>query len=74
MDEYGNIQNGASWSKADWNGDGIFDSGDFVIAFQDSGYEMRRRRDVVAAQSLGAWTLLVIGLPLWFIGRRTFAI
>ena len=29
----------ARWSEGDWNGDGVFDSGDFVTAFQDGGYE-----------------------------------
>ena len=29
----------SGWAQGDWNGDGDFDSGDLVAAFQDGGYE-----------------------------------
>ena len=56
------LGNGAGWSEGDWNGDGVFDSGDFVVAFEDGGYEQGPRTDVAAVPEPAAWTLLVIGL------------
>ena len=61
----------AVWSEGDWDASGTFESGDFVVAFQDGGYEQGPRTDVTAVPEPAAWTLLVIGLPLWLIGRRT---
>ena len=71
---WGGVCNGASWAEGDWNGDGIFSSADFITAFVDGGYEQGPRPDVAAVPEPAAWTLLVIGLPLWLIGRRAFAI
>ena len=28
----------AGWAEGDWNGDGLFNSTDLVLAFQDGGY------------------------------------
>ncbi len=67
------LNNLAGWAEGDWNGDGIFTSDDFVIEFQDGGYEQGPRTDVAAVPEPGAWTLLVIGLVLWLFGRRTCA-
>jgi hypothetical protein len=33
----------SGWAEGDWNGDGDFDMGDLVFAFQDGGYEQGRR-------------------------------
>lgn len=33
----------ADWSESDWNGDGGFDSSDFVAAFSDGGFELGLR-------------------------------
>ncbi len=38
----------AGWSEGDWNGDGVFNSDDFITAFQDGGYEQGPRTDVAA--------------------------
>ena len=70
----GYIHNQAGWAEGDWNGDGLFTSDDIVIAFQDGGYEQGSRTDLAAVPEPAAWTLLVIGLPLWLFGRRTCAI
>ena len=73
MDWQGYIVNPAGWSEGDWNGDGVFTSADFIIAFQDGGYEQGPRPDAAAVPEPAAWTLLVIGLSLWSFGRRTCA-
>ena len=61
----------ASWSEGDWNGDGIFTSDDFVTAFADGGYEQGPRTDAAAVPEPAGTLLLLIGLPLWLIGRHT---
>ena len=33
----------ATWSQGDWDGDKVFGSGDFVVAFTDGGYELGPR-------------------------------
>ena len=33
------IANNSVWETGDWNGDGDFDSSDFVVAFQSNGFE-----------------------------------
>ena len=66
-------QQAAGWSEGDWNGDGLFDSADFVTAFQDGGYEQGPRTNVAAVPEPAAWTLLVMGSVVWLFGRRTCA-
>ena len=60
----------ASWSEGDWNGDGVFDSADFVIAFQDGGYEQGPRADAVAVPEPSAGLMLLLGIPIWLLSRR----
>ena len=43
----------ACWAQGDWNGDGLFNSDDFVIAFQDGGYEQGPRPDVAVVPEPG---------------------
>ena len=38
----------STWSTGDWNGDRDFDSGDFVTAFQDGGFEFGPRQRVTS--------------------------
>ena len=64
----------AGWAEGDWDGNQVFDSADMVAAFVDGGYEQGPRTDAAAVPEPMAWTLLLIGLPLWLIGRRTCAI
>ena len=61
----------ASWAGGDWDANGMFDSADFVIAFTDGGYEQGPRLDAAAAPEPSGTLLLLIGLPLWSICRRT---
>ena len=51
-----------SWTEGDWNGDGLFDSADFIIAFQDGGYEMGPRTGVAAVPEPTTILLLMTGL------------
>ena len=62
------------WAEGDWDGNGTFDSSDFVVAFTDGGYEQGPRTDMAAVPEPATWTLLVIGLVFWLFGRRTCAI
>ena len=52
----------AGWSEGDWNGNGVFDSSDFVIAFEDGGYEQGPRTDAVAVPEPTSVLLLIPGL------------
>ena len=62
---------GAGWSDGDWNTDGFFSSDDFITAFEDGGYEQGPRTALAAVPEPSVSLLLVIGFPLWLIGRRT---
>ena len=52
----------ASWSEGDWNGDGVFDTGDFVTALTDGGYELGPKHDVAPVPEPTSTLLFVIGL------------
>ena len=60
----------AGWSEGDWNADGVFDSVDFITAFTDGGYEQGPRTGVAAVPEPAGWSLFVIGLLPWLLGRR----
>lgn len=47
----------AGWHERDWNGSDRFDSADFVIAFQDGGYEMGVRTDRTTVPETSGWNL-----------------
>ena len=64
------IATNSTWSTGDWNGDGEFDSGDFVLAFQEGGYE-QGPRPIEAVPEPVAWLLCVMGLLPWLFGRWT---
>ena len=70
FDRYGNMIP-VSWSEGDWDADGLFDSADFITAFQDGGYEQGPRTDVAAVPEPSGTLLWVIGLSLWLIVCRT---
>ena len=61
----------STWAEGDWNGDGEFDSNDFITAFADGGYEQGPRTDVAAVPEPSGTLLLVIGLPLWLFTGTT---
>lgn len=64
------VHNGAGWEQGDWNGDGMFDSADFVTAFVDGGYEQGTRMDVAAVPEPMGWLLSLIGVPVLPFRRR----
>ncbi len=61
----------AGWAEGDWNGDGDFDSGDFVVAFQDGGFELGPRQALSAVPEPGGLLLSVVGClgPLVYLRR-----
>jgi hypothetical protein len=58
----------AGWAEGDWNGDGIFASGDMITAFVDGGYEQGPRAGAVPEP--GGWSLLLLGAGALLILRR----
>ena len=50
------------WSEGDWNGDGVFGTGDLVAALGDGGYENGPRMDVAAVPEPSAIVLSLLGL------------
>ena len=55
----------STWSTGDWNGDGEFTSGDFVVAFDDGGFELGPRAvvaDVPEAPAAMLTAIAMIGL------------
>jgi hypothetical protein len=64
----------AGWAEGDWNGDGIFDSSDFAIAFIESCYEGMDcgylSPSLVAVPEPGTWLLCLMGMTLLW-RRRT---
>ena len=64
--------NAAGWRHGDWDGDWRCTTSDFVMAFQDGGYEQGPRTALAAVPEPGASMLLVIGLLPWLLGCRLF--
>ena len=61
----------ATWGTGDWNGDGAFDSSDFVTAFIAGGYEQGQRAAVAAVPEPSSLIGLAIGaLALGLLRRR----
>ena len=49
----------ANWGEGDWNGDMVFDSGDFVFAFSSGGYETGPRMASAVPEPTGLMLLLL---------------
>ena len=58
----------ATWVQGDWNGDGVFNSGDFINAFVSGGYEGGPRPATAAIPEPNSLILLALGLL--FLWRR----
>ena len=56
------IAGNSSWATGDWNGDGDFDSSDFVAAFTAGGYELGPRGAVSAVPEPGSLALVMAGI------------
>jgi len=65
----------ATWVEGDWDGDGVFGSGDLVFAFGGGGYELGPRGAVAAVPEPSAMLCTIIGALLLSMGcrRRFFA-
>ena len=61
----------SGWSEGDWNGDGLFDSVDFITAFHDGGYEQGPRTDVAVVPEPSGMLLLLFGLVGVMRRKRT---
>ena len=65
------IDGNATWASGDWNGDGDFDSSDFVTAFSDGGYEEGPRVPGVPEPGLTPLAFLTaLTLPVMVARRR----
>ena len=60
----------AGWAEGDWNGDSVFNSTDFIIAFQDGGYEQGPRTDAAAVPEPAAWLLWLLAAAWLPVVRR----
>jgi hypothetical protein len=60
----------ATWSEGDWNADQVFDSGDFVVAFVDGGYERGPRPAVSSVPEPSGLAVLLLGCVGLRLGAR----
>ena len=65
------IAGNSTWATGDWNGDGDFNSSDFVAAFAAGGYEMGKRPSVAAVPEPTSIITLIIGMMVVGLCRRT---
>ena len=67
----GKYENGeaAGWREGDWNGNGLFETGDLLRAFKDGGFEQSHRVDVVAVPE-PASAILLLGSLIFIATRR----
>jgi hypothetical protein len=56
------VANNSTWGTGDWNGDGDFDTGDLVLAFQDGGYEMGPKAAVATVPEPTSMAMFLLGL------------
>ncbi|MCA9213297.1 MAG: hypothetical protein KDB27_09545, partial [Planctomycetales bacterium] len=64
------IAGNSTWATGDWNGDGDFDSSDFVAAFSEGGYEKGPKPAAVPEPNFGAFCLLIVGFAIRRFNRR----
>ena len=66
------VADNSKWETGDWNGDGEFDSADFVKAFQGGGFEEGPRAAESVPEPAGM-TLVLLGVmgTRWIVRRRT---
>ena len=56
------IAGNSTWATGDWNGDGEFDSGDLIVAFQDAGFEAGPRAAAATVPEPSSILLLCVGI------------
>ena len=66
--ETGNV---AGFAEGDWNGDMVFDSGDFGAAFTGGGYEQGPRAAVNAVPEPASFVMVIVGL-LGLVAHRRY--
>jgi hypothetical protein len=66
------IEGNSNWPTGDWEGDGDFASSDFIVAFQDGGYEAGPRvAQIVPEVWPGIWSVTYFVLIAHVRKRRT---
>ena len=60
----------ATWAEGDWNGDGVFNSGDFVVAFTDGGFEQGPRVAATVPEPSGIVLAFVSILGVFKMNRH----
>ena len=60
----------ATWAEGDWNGDGAFNSSDFVAAFSGGGYEKGPRDGGLQVVPEPSSVVLLVGLAGLLTLRR----
>lgn len=63
----------AGYAEGDWNGDMVFDSGDFVAAFTGGGYELGPRLASIAVPEPTSRLFMLTGLLVSVRWRRNLA-
>ncbi len=61
----------AGWEEGDWDGSGVFDSGDMVKAFQDGGYELPAGATVTAVPEPATISLALLAVVGLLMRRRS---
>ena len=54
------LLNAVGWEQGDWNGDGLFNRSDLVLALQDGGYEQGPRQGAAVVPEPASWLLMLV--------------